>query len=327
MSYVNDPVMTIINKNFSYNDRQAVLAAMSESAHSKALVYEGVGDYFLKKMNALNPGIFLMKYLQDRGDITKRKGFDTTMSSLQYLKNDPNMVVSQSAFTVEESLLNLKTRRKEFELGCKNIEHPFMKLLYATISKTCLAATSLLIANASPVGEVSKAKATDIPDCIVGLAAFNKYCKEGSIDKIIRFSLNVGNKVVKEGLLDWSLDTIAAVGTAIITSLRSLVYWVYNTRIDMADYLEHQAMYLELNQAAVKSRTDLTGAQKESIIAKQKKIGEELLKLSDKIQLDEVKAARKAKEQSEKDTRDMTKEDATSKKQESGKDQSVPDFF
>lgn len=322
MSYIDDPVMTLINKNFSYNDRRAIIEAMSESNEKRIAVYEGIGNYFLKKIDALKPGMFLGKYLQDKGDITNRKGYSDTMDSLAFLKDDGNMVVGQSASTVEEAMLNLKSRKKEFGLACKGNDFPFIKLLYATVSKACLVSTSLLIGCSSELNE-NNAK-IDIPVSIASLATFNKYCKSGDVDKIIRYNI-MREKVVKEGLLDYSLDTIVTIATAIITVFRNLVYWVYNTRMDMADYLEHQAMYLEMNKGAVEARADLNANQKKDIIKKQMEIKDKLLRLSDKIQLDEVKAARKAKEQSEKDTREMKSQDLGTA--DNNKDDSVPDFF
>ena len=65
--------------------------------------------------------------------------------------------------------------------------------------------------------------------------------------------------------------------------------------MDFADYLELQAAYIEMNRISLQNRQDLTEDQKKEIIRKQAKWQERLLKLADMIQLDDVKAARKAK--------------------------------
>ena len=104
-----------------------------------------------------------------------------------------------------------------------------------------------------------------------------------------------------------------------------MVYWVYYTRIDLADYLEQQAAYLELNKTALQNRKDIPEAKKKEIIAKQTEWQKRLLDLADKIQIDDIKAARKAKEQAEKDSKEMKKDDVTNGG--SNTDTSTPDFF
>jgi hypothetical protein len=105
------------------------------------------------------------------------------------------------------------------------------------------------------------------------------------------------------------------------------VYWVYYTRIDLADYLEQQAAYVELNRKALENRTDLDPEKKRKIIEKQKEWELRLLKLSDRIQVDDVKAARKAKADADKEAKEMKTADATGDASDNDEEQPMPDFF
>jgi hypothetical protein len=148
---------------------------------------------------------------------------------------------------------------------------------------------------------------------------------------MMRYELNIGNRAVREdGLVDMVGDVInlgVTVASAFITAIRSLVYWVYYTRIDLADYLEQQAAYVELNRKALENRTDLDPEKKRKIIEKQKEWELRLLKLSDRIQVDDVKAARKAKADADKEAKEMKTADATGDASDNDEEQPMPDFF
>ena len=330
-----DPVREVIDRNLSYKARREVIAVMSESSVAKDKVYANISNYFYKKMTDKNIMPYLTKYGDSKGNVTKFKGYEDMLTSLQFLKADSHSEVSRHAQIVEESVLNLKARRNVFELSYKGKENALGKLMYAAMVKACVATTSLLIANSAIVTGNTQRKNISRPLSIDGLALFNKFCKDGTVDKMMRYELNIGNRAVREaGLLDAVGDVInlgVSVASAFITAIRSLVYWVYYTRIDLADYLEQQAAYVAMNRKALENRSDLDDKKKREIIEKQKEWELRLLKLSDRIQVDDVKAARKAKADADKDAKDMKAGDATGNNA-SGDDsqsggQEVPDFF
>ena len=144
---------------------------------------------------------------------------------------------------------------------------------------------------------------------------------------MLRFDLNISGKYsVKESIFGDTISLGVSVGSALITAIRSLVYWVYYTRMDLADYLEQQAAYIEVNKVALENRKDLDANKKKEIIRKQTEWQQTLLKWSDEIQLDDVKAARKAKAEAEKDLKEMTPQDVTVGTDEEN-DEPMPDFF
>ena len=78
----------------------------------------------------------------------------------------------------------------------------------------------------------------------------------------------------------------------------------------------------------MENRTDLDPEKKRSIIEKQKEWELRLLKLSDRIQVDDIKAARKAKADADKEAKEMKTADATGNQEDNNSEgQEVPDFF
>ena len=83
-----------------------------------------------------------------------------------------------------------------------------------------------------------------------------------------------------------------------------------------------------MNRKALENRTDLDPAKKKQIIEKQKEWELRLLKLSDRIQVDDIKAARKAKADADKEAKEMKTGDATGDVSDDiDNGQEVPDFF
>ena len=324
----NDPIMTIINKNLSYKDRREVMDIVSESAKGKDAVYTNIGGYFLTNVLKLNPLKMLKKITDTKGDIFKLKDVNNTVMAIDILEKD--IKVSRDAKVVKEALQNIKSRKRVFTTGFA-ADSVLVKLLYSAASKACIAGTSILINRTDMGGGYGNSRPDYRPLPIIGLELFNKFCKDGSLDKLIRNEIDIRKKnILKEGILDSIIElpfkAIGAIGSAVIVGIRSMVYWVYYTRMDIADYLEHQAAYIEMNKYALENRTDIPDAKKKEIIAKQTEWQNRLLNLADKIQIDDVKAARKAQEQANKDEKEFRKEDATGHEGDHT-DTSTPDFF
>lgn len=314
-----DPIMQIINTRLSYKDRREVISIMTESSVMKDKVYSNIGKYFTKSITTQDTKA-LEPYLACKGNIVRDKNFKQYSEAIEFLKHDPSPNISKNALIIEEGLNNLKVRSKAFELGCKTKDNPVSKLLFAAVHKMCCGAISLLISDSSICGAPSAPKSY-LP--IEGLGLFNKYCKDGTVDKLMRVENFGDNKIAKEGLLDLPFAILTNLASAFITAIRSAVYWVFYTRMDIAEYLEQQATYIEMNKVRVNNRSDLSDTKKKEIIRKQTEWQNRLLKWSDAIQLDDVKAAKKAKEQAEKEEKEITAADAKG----DTRDDDVPDFF
>ena len=326
MDITNESViMPIINKNFSYKERKNIINILTESTDMRNKVFSNIGNYFFKRINRLNFKDSLKDYSTSKGDILKCDTYKNMVLSLELLKHDQNPEVSKNAYIIEESISNIKSRKKGFELGFKSQNASLTRFFYSSLVKATTAAVSLLINESDILNYTTNNHKPLSHPLLDGLDVFNKCCKNGTVDKMVRYDLNLGNKIVKEGIFTDTISVGVSVASALITAIRNLVYWVYYTRIDIADYLEHQAAYIENNKIALENRKDIDEKKKKEIIKKQTEWQKKLLELSESIQIDDIKAARKAKEESDKDMKEMKSEDATNG--HSGDSEALPDFF
>ena len=330
----NDPIMSIINSNLSYRDRREVLDLVSESAQSRSIVYSNIGNYFFKRVLGLKAFTMVKKIVETtKGDITKLENFKNTLNALDLLAKDAK--VSKDAATVKEAVNNIKIRKKLFSTGI-TADSEIVKIIYGSLVKAVVCATSLLINKTNLGGGFDDTKwdygkKQIKPFSIFSLEVFNKYCKEGGFDSYIQSEIDIRKaKIAKEGafldaLMSLPFRGLNAISSAVIVGIRNLVYWVYYTRMDIADYLEHQAAYIEVNKYAVQNRSDISEDKKREIIEKQTKWQQKLLDLADRIQIEDVKAVKKAQEQAKSDEKEFKKEDAMGNG--SNIDTSTPDFF
>ena len=82
--------------------------------------------------------------------------------------------------------------------------------------------------------------------------------------------------------------TIMAAALAIVPITREVIYQIYNFRGKLADNLEIQANFLELNKTCVENNTMMDAKRRSKVIEKQTNIAKKLRKLSDTVR---VKAA------------------------------------
>ena len=77
-------------------------------------------------------------------------------------------------------------------------------------------------------------------------------------------------------------------------SIRILVYYFYYTRMQLADYFEEQAQFLNLHKSEVKRNDNLAARDKDGIISAQKAWADRFMTLAEWIQDDDIAAAKKA---------------------------------
>ena len=330
---LNDPIMSIINKNLSYKDRQEVISIISESSSSKNRIYGNIATYFFNRFNVDALRKAIKDYKASKGVVTSFKGYKNMIDCLELLKLHNQPSISKAAITIQTAVLNLKSKQKLFEVAFKTSSNLGV-VIYSSILKGCVAATSLLI---SHVDDAAYKSATYFDAtshiAIFALDKFNEACKNNIIDKALRIESNLGGRAVREGFLDDLVGAGITVASSFITYIRSLVYWVYYTRIDLAEYFEQQAAYLEMNKIAIQNnRPDLTQKEKQKIIDEQTKWQKRLLELSDMVQVDDIKAARKAQEEAKKDIKeikvaDMTNSQSPQSIEGDNSGEEMPDFF
>ena len=102
------------------------------------------------------------------------------------------------------------------------------------------------------------------------------------------------------------IGTIIAVAMSIIPISREVIYQIYSLRGNLADNLEMQANFLDLNKSCVENNEIMTEDKKRKILAKQEKLSKKLQTLANKIRVKSSKSIMDSKRELNKDNRMLT---------------------
>ena len=97
------------------------------------------------------------------------------------------------------------------------------------------------------------------------------------------------------------IGALAAVAYAIVPITRALIYQIYKLRSSISDTLSLQAKFLEMNETCVMNNSTLDKDKKTEIVAKQKKLSNDLKKLSDAIRVKSAKSITDSERELKKD--------------------------
>ena len=250
-----------------------------------------------------------------KGDITKFSGYDNLLGSINLLKElsgRTNIKIKEVAI-VETALMNIRTYKGQFERGFA-LNHGFVKMQYNSLVYACLESTSQLISSyVDFVKRVDRTEFTLIRGkgnagalCIKNLEHFNESVKKGDFNKVMQHLLQNG----RENFLGGSGVLTGAVAITILTAsiipiMRELVYYFYHSRMVVSEYLQHQAMFLEMNRVNVES-SSLPAKERNIIIKKQTGYVKKLNKLSEKIKVNGVITNKTANDELKKENKEWT---------------------
>lgn len=250
-----------------------------------------------------------------KGDITKFSGYDNLIGSINLLKElsgRTNIKIKEVAI-VETALMNIRTYKGHFERGFA-LNHGFVKMQYNSLVYACLESTSQLISSyVDFVKRVDRTEFTLIRGkgnagalCIKNLEHFNESVKKGDFNKVMQHLLQNG----RENFLGGSGVLTGAVAITILTAsiipiMRELVYYFYHSRMVVSEYLQHQAMFLEMNRVNVES-SSLPAKERNIIIKKQTEYIKKLNKLSEKIKVNGVITNKTANDELKKENKEWT---------------------
>ena len=92
----------------------------------------------------------------------------------------------------------------------------------------------------------------------------------------------------------------------VIPISREVIYQIYSLRGNLADNLEMQANFLDLNKSCVENNEIMTEDKKRKILAKQEKLSKKLQTLANKIRVKSSKSIMDSKRELNKDNRMLT---------------------
>lgn len=101
------------------------------------------------------------------------------------------------------------------------------------------------------------------------------------------------------------IGALIAVAAAIVPITRGVIYQIYNFRGKLANHLEIQAEFLELNKTKVEADDALTVDKKKKVLEKQEKIIKKLRKLGDDVRVKSAKSIVDSKKEVDKDNKNV----------------------
>ena len=227
-----------------------------------------------------------------KGDVTKYSGYKSMVESLEVLKNLSlkNSHKIPQIETVEKALNNIVTNRNLFERGFK-LNKDYVILQYNTLVMSCVIATSALIVSyVDYVKRVDKidfviinAKNTPGELCIENLVKFNKSVSTGDFNKVMT-GIVTGDGQAFTGTGSMIVAGIIVGAVFGVTFMRDIVFYVYYSRVKIAQYLRVQALFLELNKNTINSQGyDMAADKKAKVLKNQAILIDDLKKYADMI--------------------------------------------
>ena len=250
-----------------------------------------------------------------KGDIQKVDGYENMMATLDVLKGLSKKfgIKIPEIEVVENAAVNLRTYRNIFERGFGlNVE--FLMMYYNTLVYACIESTSLLLSSyveyTRTVNNVEfqlkKGKGIYGNICIENLRKFNESIKSGSFVKFANGLLNkdkdnfLGVAGAAKGFV-----ALAAIGATIVPIARELIYYFYESRMRVSEYLQQQKEFLEMNKFRLEA-SSMGAQERNNILNKQKNVIDKLEKVSDKIKVNSQLSSKKAESEIKHDNKNLT---------------------
>ena len=261
------------------------------------------------------------------GNIFKYSGFKTmndTLADLKLLANENAAYADILKYVniVKSAIENLNTYSK-FYVQAFAKKNELLMLEYNTFVFTCVEATTSILYQFSDYMQTPSSHTLSVmlrntkyrADLfyVDQLRMFNRVCMSGKYQKYLMGLLEAGvtpdgkNGVVSESaLLVGSLTLISTILLSIVPITRRVIYSIQNLRGKIAEDLELQAYFLEMNKTVVKADRTKNPEQKKVILAKQEKLRLKFLRLAEKLRVKSVRAEQLAKKSLKTDDSTLT---------------------
>lgn len=326
--YERNYIEKLVHENFSSTEQEQFKTVLEDkNIASKAI--DKIADFLIEKIFYIGSKIVFEKsLLESKGEIEKWDKYKNIVGSLEKLKKNLPNTYSKYIMIVNTALINIKSRSKQFNLGFR-FNNLLMMYTYSSISIAISNAISLLIAEDITNRKSFKSKAN--------LAKPSKYITEsGLFDTLEKFNKNASSgdfdkylKIIKSESTGYSKKTIIkptkedfvgpigilagiAIIIGVLSSIRWLMFHVYNMRTEFSAYLELQAEYLKENEVSIKSNKNFTPYEKNNIIVSQRKWRDRLLYLSDIVKVSDIQTTKQTNIDVEKADKEITYQKITS---------------
>lgn len=285
----------------SFKERREIMA-LTESDASK------VNGSLISNLykSAINKSHINFDSIPDsEGDIEKYEGYESMVQSLNLLDELAEAQKTKIPETkiVRTAINNINNLKVYYQRGIKT-DNDFVVVQYNTLVMACVESTSLLISSyVDYLRQVNELEVKIVKNpkynggiCLDCLERYNKMVIGGDLEKVLK--ADSSNNFVGISTAAVLTPALIAGGLLMILPLmRELIFYYYNTRMQIADYLVLQSQFLELNKQVVESKKNISVKEKNAILKKQQKVSNDLLKMADKIKVNHTLAEQKAKKE------------------------------
>lgn len=280
-------MMDILTENATTFSDKAKLNMLTE-AEQAVINNKMIGNIYqstLKKRDIDFDNIPLTK-----GDIQKFNGYDNIMGTLSTLKQLSSKfgIKIEEINIIETAVSNIRVYKSVFERGFA-LDKDFLIMYYNSLVYTCVESTSLVLSSyveyVKTVNSIEftlkKGKGIAGNVCINNLKKFNQSVKTGEFSKFANAMLDKN----KQNFVGGTAATIAiGLAVAIVPIARELIYYAYESRMNISEFLEQQAAFLEMNKVRLNS-SDMEARQRNSVLAKQGEVIKKLEKYADRVRV------------------------------------------
>ena len=250
---------------------------------------------------------------ETKGDITKYKGYPIMMETLTTIESlaSKNNVKIDEIEVIRTAISHLRAYQGIYQDGFA-LRKSFIELQYNTLVLACVEATTSLVTSYMDYLKridtieftIIKNRTNNGSHCIEILRQYNNSVKTGECQKFL--NAIVKNKEGFVGMDTAMLGMVIAGGAlAIVPLLRELIFYFYYTRMKASEYLELQAMMLEINRTHIESM-NMNPKKKKEILKKQEQTMNKMLKLSEKIKVSQKVAKVKSMEEVKKEEKNWS---------------------
>lgn len=258
-----------------------------------------------KVVSALYKSALDKSYSVNYGNIPESKGDITRLSNYKTMKESLDMLTAimkdnEDLATVKESFKILEAYKKEFTL-CFMQNKMMGILLYnnivlgiiAGIDVCITASINYLRTPGSDLKDMVKSEKDSKSNkslILMNLKEFNNYANSGDLKKYMNLIISKDNFIgaVAAVITITGASLVLVIGAVYI--MRRLIYCFYNIRMDIAEYLRLQELFLEINIRELNTK-DIKN--KKVIIKKQENAIKKLESLANKIEVKFAEADKK----------------------------------
>lgn len=288
----------------------------SEYASVKTILEDANSPVTRKYQEKLFQSIIDKKHV-DFGDIPKSagnikaySGYNNMMEVLNTIdglaNEQKNKEVMEYVAVVKKAISNIENLSSSYAKGFIN-KSDYVMLEYNTYVYTCIEATSSLLYEfveyiKRPDQQVMTIQLKNTK-YRANLYYFDQLNKFNSVNtkmgmdyrKLIESLCNKGRNNFLGAEMIVGVAALSMAALAIVPLTRELIYRFYHMRSNLAQSLELQAEFLEMNKTCLEANDSITTEKKKKILEKQNKTRLRLLKLADIIRVKNAKGMNETK--------------------------------